>query len=39
VFDDDAFDPNNSIYLNGDGTAWAGERFDMAGTSTVNLCV
>jgi hypothetical protein len=35
-FDNDAFDPNNSIYLNGDGEAWAAERFDFAGTSTVN---
>ena len=28
--------PNNSIYLNGDGFAWAAERFDIAGPSTVN---
>jgi len=35
-FDNDAFDPNNSIYLNGDGVAWAAERFDLAGTATVN---
>jgi hypothetical protein len=35
-FDNDAFDANNSIYLNGDGSAWAAERFDLAGTSTVN---
>jgi len=35
-FDNDAFDPNNSIYLNGDGEAWAAERFDFAGTSTIN---
>jgi len=36
VYDNDAFDPNNSIYLSGDGAAWAAERFDIAGTSTVN---
>jgi len=35
-FDNDAFDANNSIYLNGDGSAWAAEKFDLAGTSTVN---
>ena len=35
-FDADAFDPNNGIVLNGDGSAWAAERFDFAGTSTVN---
>ena len=36
IFDNDAFDPNNSIYLNGDGEAWAAERFDIAGASSVN---
>ena len=36
IFDNDAFDANNSIYLNGDGEAWAAERFDIAGTSSVN---
>jgi hypothetical protein len=35
-FDSDSFDPNNGIVLNGDGSAWAAERFDLAGTSTVN---
>ena len=35
-FDNDAFDANNSIYLNGDGSAWAAEKFNLAGTSTVN---
>jgi hypothetical protein len=36
IFDNDNFDPNNSIYLNGEGSAWAAERFDIAGTSTIN---
>ena len=30
------FDVNNGIIINGDGNAWAAERFDLAGTSTVN---
>ena len=35
-FDNDSFDPNNGIVLNGDGDAWAAQRFDLAGASTVN---
>ena len=35
-FDNDVFDVNNGIIINGDGNAWAAERFDLAGTSTVN---
>ena len=30
------FSANNSIYLNGTAPAWAGERFDIFGSSTVN---
>jgi hypothetical protein len=36
IYDTDTFDANNSIYLNGDGVAWAAERFDLAGSSTIN---
>ena len=36
VYDDGNFDPNNGIVINGDGDAWAAERFDIAGPSTVN---
>jgi len=36
IYDSDSFDENNSIYLNGDGVAWAAERFDLAGPSTIN---
>jgi hypothetical protein len=35
-FDNDVFDVNNGIVINGDGDAWAAERFDLAGASTVN---
>jgi hypothetical protein len=36
IYDSGSFDENNSIYLNGDGVAWAAERFDLAGPSTIN---
>ena len=36
IYDDDTFDVNNGIVLSGEGDAWAAERFDIAGTSTVN---
>ena len=35
-FDNDTFDENNGIVINGDGDAWAGARMDVAGPSTVN---
>ncbi len=35
-FDNDTFDENNGIIINGDGDAWAGARMDVAGPSTVN---
>jgi len=34
-FDNDTFDENNGIIINGDGDAWAGARMDVAGPSTV----
>ena len=36
IYDNDVFDVNNGIVISGDGDAWAAERFDIAGTSTVN---
>ena len=36
VYDSGTFDEQNSIFLNGDGVAWAAERFDLAGPSSVN---
>ncbi len=36
VYHDDNFDGMNSIYMNGTSPAWAGERFDLFGPSTVN---
>ena len=36
IYDNDGFDPNNGIVLNGDGEAWCAERFELAGPSTVN---
>jgi len=36
VYHNGNFSANNSIYLNGTAPAWAGERFDVFGSSTVN---
>ena len=36
AFDDGQFDENNGITLTGDGDAWAAERFEFFGPSTVN---
>ena len=36
VYDNDDFDPNNGIIINGEDTAYAGALFNIVGASTIN---
>ncbi len=36
VFDNDNFNPNDGIIINGEGTAYAGAHFNIVGPSTIN---